>query len=141
MRFFINDVNCPAAYEPGGYDFLSPCLEEADLMQRIIPGKEFNVWLKKFMPGLYTNPVELFKVGEVSDPTDGKMAHLDGLNFARAWCLYEIAAKMPEENTKPVRDLALQHFKYSLPHVASGAYEGDHWLATYVVLAIRSIDK
>jgi len=69
------------------------------------------------------------------------MAHLDGLNFARAWCLYEIAAKMQGENKKPVRDLALQHFKYSLPHVASGAYEGDHWLATYVVLALRSIGR
>ena len=93
------------------------------------------------MPELYTNPAALFRVGEVSDPTDGKMAHLDGLNFDRAWCLYEIAAKLPEENKKPVRDLALQHFKYSLPHVASGAYEGDHWLATYVVLALRSIGR
>ena len=141
IRFYINDVNCPAAYEPGGYDFLSPCLEEADLMRRILPAKEFNSWLKKFLPGLYTNPAALFEVGKVSDPTDGKMAHLDGLNFARAWCLFEIAAKMPEEKRKPVRDLALQHFKYSLPHVASGAYEGDHWLATYVVLAIRSIGR
>ncbi len=58
-----------------------------------------------------------------------------------ARCLIEIAAKMPEGNRKPVRDLALQHFKYSLPHVASGAYEGDHWLATYVVLALRSLGR
>ncbi len=48
---------------------------------------------------------------------------------------------MPEANAKPVRNLALQHFKYSLPHVASGAYEGDHWLATYVVLAFRSMGR
>lgn len=141
LRFYINDVNCPTAYEPGGYDFLSPCLEEADLMQRILPRKEFNSWLKKFMPKLYTHPATLFNVGIVSDPTDGKMAHLDGLNFNRAWCLYDIADQMPEGKTKPVRDLALQHFKYSLPHVASGAYEGDHWLATYVVLALRSIGR
>lgn len=141
IRFYIKDVNCPSSYEPGGYDFLSPCLEEADLMRRILPAKKFNSWLEKFMPELYTNPSILFKVGEVSDPTDGKMAHLDGLNFSRAWCLNEIAAKMPEGNAKPVRNLALQHFKYSLPHVASGAYEGDHWLATYVVLALRSIGR
>jgi hypothetical protein len=140
-RFYLNDLNCPTAYEPGGFDFLSPCLEEADLMQRIMPVKEFNSWLGKFMPELYTNPSALFKVGEVSDPSDGKMVHLYGLNFNRAWCLYDVAAKMPEEKRNPVRDLALQHFKYSLPHVVSGAYEGDHWLATYVVLAIRSIDR
>lgn len=141
IRFFIKDVNCPTAYEPGGYDFLSPCLEEADLMRRILPKKEFNVWLRKFMPALYTKPSTLFQVGIVSDPTDGKMAHLDGLNFARAWCLHEIAAEMPVGNAKPVRALALEHFKYSLPHVASGAYEGDHWLATYVVLALRSLGR
>lgn len=141
LRFYINDVNCPTAYEPGGYDFLSPCLEEARLMQRILPGKEFNSWLTSFMPALYTNPAALFTVGEVSDPKDGKMAHLYGLNFSRSWCLYEIAAKMPEGKTKPVKDLALQHFKYSLPHVASGAYEGDHWLATYVVFALRNISR
>lgn len=141
LRFYFNDVNCPVAYEPGGYDFLSPCLEEADLMQRIMSPKEFNSWLKKFMPELYTNPGSLFKVGEVNDPADGKLVHLYGLNFSRAWCLYNIAAKMPEEKRKPVRELAIRHFKYSLPHVASGNYEGDHWLATYVVLALMSINR
>jgi hypothetical protein len=141
LRFYLNDLNCPTAYEPGGYDFLSPCLVEADLMQRIMSGKEFNSWLNKFMPELYTNPAALFKVGVVKDPADGKLVHLYGLNFNRAWCLYDIAAKMPEKRRKPVRELALQHFKYSLPHVVSGAYEGDHWLATYVVLAFRSIDR
>ena len=140
-RFYSDDLNCPVEYEPGGYDFLSPCLEEADIMQRIMSGKDFNSWLYKFMPELYANPAALFKVGEVSDPTDGKMVHLYGLNFNRAWCLYDIAAKMPEEKRKPVRDLALEHFKYSFPHVVSGAYEGEHWLATYVVLALRSIDR
>ena len=138
-KFYLNDVDCPTAYEPGGYDFLSPCLEEADLMQRIMPTIEFNNWLKKFMPLLYTNPGDLYKVGEVSDPTDGKMVHLYGLNFDRAWCLYDIAAKMPEAYAKPVRELAQQHFNYSFPHVVSGAYEGDHWLATFVVYALRSV--
>ncbi len=139
MRFYAKDVNCPTSYEPGGYDFLSPCLVEADLMQRIMPKNEFNVWLKDFMPLLYSKPSELFSVGVVSDPTDGKMVHLYGLNFNRAWCLYHIAAKMPEANAPPVRELALQHFMYSLPHVVSGAYEGDHWLATFVVYALKSL--
>ena len=140
-RFYTNDISCPTSYEPGGYDFLSPCLEEADLMQRIMPEKEFTLWLNKFMPELYSNPAALFKVCSVPDPTDAKMVHLYGLNLSRSWCLYDIAAKMPEERRKPVKELAIQHFKYSLPHVVSGAYEGDHWLATYALLAFRSFDK
>jgi len=141
LRFFKNDLLCPTSYEPGGYDFLSPCLEEADLMQRIMSGDEFNLWLNNFMPELYSNPAQLFKVCDVPDPTDGKMVHLYGLNFSRAWCLYDIASKMREEKRKPVQDLAIQHFKYSLPHVVSGAYEGDHWLATFALLAIRSLER
>jgi hypothetical protein len=141
VRFYKNDRDCPADYEPGGYDFLSPCLTEADLMQRIMPVKEFNSWLTGFLPELYTNPFSLFRVGEVADPTDGKMVHLYGLNFNRAWCLYDIAAGMPEKKRKPVRDLALQHFKYSLPNVVSGAYEGEHWLAIFAVYAIIRISR
>jgi|WetSurMetagenome_2_1015567.scaffolds.fasta_scaffold15395_2 hypothetical protein len=138
--FYLNDLNCPTDYEPGGYDFLSPCLEEADLMQRIMPEKEFNLWLKKFMPQLYTNPGALYKVGEVTDPTDPKLVHLYGLNFNRAWCLNDISSKMPKENRKQVRDLALQHFQYTIPHVVSGSYSGDHWLATFAVLAFWSMN-
>ena len=141
IRFYKNDIACPASYEPGGYDFLSPCLEEADLMQRILPGKEFNLWFNKFMPELYNNPGELFRVCDVPDPADAKMVHLYGLNFSRAWCLYDIAAKMPVEKRQQVRALAIQHFKYSLPHVVSGAYEGDHWLATFALLAIRNLEQ
>ena len=137
-RFYLNDVNCPCAYEPGGYDFLSPCLEEADLMQRILPEKEFNVWLRKFMPKLYTNPAALYQIGIVSDPNDGKMVHLYGLNLSRAWCFYHIATKMPEAKAKAVRELAIQHIKYTFPHVVSGGYMGDHWLATFAVYALGS---
>ncbi|HEY5469387.1 MAG TPA: DUF2891 domain-containing protein [Bacteroidales bacterium] len=141
IRFYKKDLACPTSYEPGGYDFLSPCLEEADLMQRILPGKEFNLWLNKFMPELYKNPESLFKVCDVPDPTDAKMVHLYGLNFSRGWCLYDIAAKMPEEKRNPVQDLALRHFKYSIPHVVSGAYEGEHWLATFALLAIKGVGR
>jgi hypothetical protein len=139
LRFYTYDINCPTGYEPGGYDFFSPCLEEADLMQRILPAPEFNTWLKNFMPQLYTNPANLFTVGDVVDPTDGKLIHLYGLNLSRAWCLYNIAAKMPEANAKPVRELATQHLKYSLPHVVTNEYMGDHWLATYVAYAIQHV--
>ena len=93
------------------------------------------------MPELYKNPEALFKVCDVPDPTDAKMVHLYGLNFSRAWCLYDIAAKMPEEKRKLMQDLALKHFKYSLPHVVSGAYEGEHWLATFALLAIQNLER
>ena len=93
------------------------------------------------MPELNSNPAALFKICDVPDPADAKMVHLYGLNLSRAWCLYYMAAKMPVEKRKPVQDLALQHFKYSLPHVVSGAYEGDHWLATFALLAIRSLER
>jgi len=136
-RFYLHDVNCPCAYEPGGFDFLSPCLEEADLMQRILSKEQFNHWLKNFMPEIYTHPAALFQVGIVSDPKDGKMVHLYGLNFSRAWCLYDIADKMPKENAKAVKTLARRHIEYSFSHVVSGAYEGDHWLATFAVFALR----
>ena len=90
------------------------------------------------MPKLYTNPAALYQVGVVSDPNDGKMVHLYGLNLSRAWCFMNIAAKMPESKAKAVRDLATQHIKYTFPHVVSGGYMGDHWLATFAVYALSS---
>jgi hypothetical protein len=138
IRFYTNDKNCPVEYEPGGYDFLSPCLEEADIMQRVLSKKEFNVWLQKFMPQLYVNPASLFSIAEVSDPTDGKIVHLHGLNFSRAWCLNHLADAMNAGDKEKVRAVASTHFKQSFPHVASGSYEGEHWLATFAYYALLS---
>lgn len=50
--YFYADKNCPISWEPSGYDFISPCLEEIGLMQRVPPQKEFLVWLAEFMPQL-----------------------------------------------------------------------------------------
>jgi len=138
LRFYANDKNCPVEYEPGGYDFLSPCLEEADIMQRVLSKKEFNAWLQKFMPQLYLNPSSLFSIAEVSDPTDGKIVHLHGLNFSRAWCLNNLAEAMNAGDRKKVRAVASAHFKQSFSHVASGTYEGEHWLATFAYYALLS---
>jgi hypothetical protein len=138
IRFYSNDKNCPVDYEPGGYDFLSPCLEEADIMQRVLPKAAFNRWLKQFLPALYTDPGSLFTMAEVSDPTDGKIVHLHGLNFSRAWCLNNIAAAMAGGNIEKVRSLSSAHFKKSFPHIASGSYEGEHWLATFAYYALLS---
>jgi len=138
IRFYSNDINCPVEYEPGGYDFLSPCLEEADIMQRVLSKNEFNQWLRKFLPGIYENPYALFRIAEVSDPNDGKIVHLHGLNFSRAWCMNNIASSMEGGNIETLRSLSAEHFKKSFPHVASGSYEGEHWLATFAYYALLS---
>lgn len=135
LRFYLKDRDCPAGWEPGGYDFLSPCLEEADLMWRILPENEYRTWLKAFLPGLFQKDAQLFTVATVNDRTDGKLVHLDGLNLSRAWCLYGIAKHCGEQQ-ETVRALATRHLKAAVPHVASGDYAGEHWLATFAVYAL-----
>lgn len=134
LRFYKKDVGCPLSWEPGGTDFLSPCLEEADLMWRILPANEYEPWLKKFLPQLFTSSIPL-KPGEVADRTDGRLVHLDGLNFSRAWCLYGIADHV-KTNKANILEQAAVHMSVALPHVASGDYMGEHWLASFAVYAL-----
>jgi len=138
LRFYKNDVNCPLSWEPGGTDFLSPCLEEADLMWRILPAAEYEIWLKKFLPSLFSHTIPL-KPGLVIDRTDGRLVHLDGLNFSRAWCLYGIAGHTKTNRLK-ILEQANIHMAAALPHVASGDYMGEHWLASFAVYAM-TMDK
>lgn len=139
LRFYKNDNNCPLSWEPGGSDFLSPCLEEADLMWRILPATQYESWLQKFLPGLFSPDIKL-PVGEVKDRTDGKLVHLDGLNFSRAWSLYGIASHV-HKNKQRLNELAGIHLKAALPHVASGDYMGEHWLASFAVYALTVMNK
>jgi hypothetical protein len=132
MRFYYADKNCPFTWELGGNDFLSPCLEEADLMRKILTPKQFTLWLKKFMPGLF-DPNLKIATGKVTDRSDGKLVHLDGLNLSRAWCLKGIASAI---NNKHVTALANEHLETALPQVASGDYAGEHWLASFAVYAL-----
>lgn len=134
-EFYYTDKDCPLKWEPSGYDFLSPCLEEAGLMKRILPNHEFLVWLNKFLPQLKDKDFDL-KVGEVSDRTDGHLVHLDGVNFSRAWNFNIIAEGMPEY--KHLKALANKHVKYSLPSIVDGNYEGGHWLATFAIFALNT---
>jgi len=134
MRFYYADKNCPFSWEPGGSDFLSPCLEEANLMRKILPGQQFTAWLKKFMPQLFDNNLKI-EPGKVNDRTDGKLVHLDGLNLSRAWCLKGIAAAT---RNKHLLQLANEHLEAALPQVASGNYEGEHWLASFAVYALTT---
>jgi len=131
VRLYQNDQNCPFNWEPSGTDFLSPCLEEMGLMQRVLPKKEFFSWLKKFAPQVF-NPKFSWEVAKVSDRTDGHLVHLDGLNFSRAWNMYHLMNQYPKEFSH-LRMLADSHFNFSLPSVVDGNYEGEHWLATFAL--------
>ena len=131
--FYLEDKNCPIEWEPSGYDFLSPCLEELDLMRRVLPEKQFMVWVKDFLPQLLSADFEL-AVGEVYDRTDGKLVHLDGLNFSRAWVLAALANQYPQFGHLAV--VADQHLAYSLPNLVDDSYEGGHWLGSFAINAL-----
>lgn len=136
--FFINDVNCPISWEPSGFDFLSACLQEAAIMKRVLPKNEFKNWLDTFLPQLKDTNFDL-PVGEVSDRTDGKLVHLDGVNFSRAWCLYKIAKGLPKY--KHLKNIANKHINYSLPNVVGDSYEGGHWLGSFAIYALNAIEN
>jgi hypothetical protein len=132
--FYLKDKNYPLHIEPSGYDFLSPALEEADLMRRVLTPTEIKKWIKDFLPQLSKKNFYL-EPGKVSDRTDGKLVHLDGLNFSRAWCLYGIAAVDPKRYGH-LKVIAEQHIRHSLPSVVDGDYMGEHWLASFAVYAL-----
>jgi len=132
--FYLGDDNCPIGWEPGGFDFISPCLAEVDLMQRILAEQTFKLWIKDFMPQLLNDDFELV-VGEVSDRTDGKLVHLDGLNYSRAWTFYHLANKYREfEHLRLIGD---QHVSHSFPSLFGDDYEGGHWLGTFAIYALN----
>ncbi|HAY3554957.1 TPA: DUF2891 domain-containing protein [Elizabethkingia meningoseptica] len=133
-RLFSKDINCNLAYEPGGNDFLSPCLEEALLMSKVMPQQEYRIWLKSFMPELFNKTFQL-QPGVVSNRTDGKLVHLDGLNFSRAACFVGIAKALPE--LQYLKKLGDQHFNYSIKSVSTADdYMGSHWLGTFALHAV-----
>jgi hypothetical protein len=134
QRFYSNDVSYPISWEPGGNDFLSPALEEADLMWRILPEAAYQTWLVKFLPSI-AGPAFDLQPGEVRDRSDGKLVHLDGLNLSRAWDLYGIARHFPANRAR-LYQIATLHLSAALPHVASGDYMGEHWLASFAVYAL-----
>jgi len=135
--FYFNDANCPLSWEPSGFDFLSPCLEEAALMKRVLPKEEFVNWVDAFLPQLKDTAFNI-EMGEVSDRTDGKLVHLDGVNFSRAWSLNYIAKDLPEFSH--LKKLANKHINYSLPSIVGDSYEGGHWLGSFAIYALNTVD-
>jgi len=135
--YYGEDRNCPG-WEPGGDDFLSPSLTEALLMRRVMGAAEFATWFGAFLPDLAGGyPASLFTPAFVSDRSDGKIAHLDGVNLSRAWCWRGIASALEPDLGALARDTADAHLVASLPHVA-GDYMGEHWLATFALLALET---
>jgi hypothetical protein len=132
---FRNDRDCQA-WEPGGDEFLSPALIEALCMARVLPKAEFGAWFSAFLPRIGVHePETLFVPATVSDRSDGKIAHLDGLNLSRAWCWHSIAPLLPERQSAIALGAAGEHLAAALPHVA-GDYMGEHWLASFALLAM-----
>jgi hypothetical protein len=134
--FYLADRDCPLRYEPSGEDFLSPCIAEADLMRRLLPPREFAKWLKAFLPVIPTDArKEWLAPGIVTDRSDPKLAHIDGLNLSRAWMLLGIAKGLPEGDRRiaALRAAAEAHSVAALPAVTGEHYEGGHWLGTFAV--------
>jgi hypothetical protein len=139
--YFAGDADYPGAWEPGGEDFFSAALMEADLMRRVMKPREFATWFHRFLPGVAKgNPAALLQPATVTDRTDPKLVHLDGLNLSRAWCMRSIAGALPE--TDPARKVlsvsADKHATAALAHVASGDYAGEHWLASFAVFLLSN---
>ncbi len=134
--YYGNDKNYPAAWEPGGEDFFSASLMEADLMRRVLTPAEFKKWFTGFLPSI---PNSLLTPAIVADRSDPKIVHLDGLNLSRAWCMKSIAAALPKND--PTQKILLKaaetHAKSALPNITSGNYEGEHWLASFAVYLLK----
>ena len=134
--YFGKDIDYPAKLEPSGSDFLSPALAEADLMRRVLPRDQFARWFDGFLPGIAKGePRNLLDIAIVSDRSDPQLGHLDGLNLSRAWCMRHIAAALPDSNRARavLEESGHAHAADALQHVATGHYEGEHWLGSFAV--------
>ena len=137
--FYVNDDNCPLEWEPSGFDFLSPCFSEIDIMRRVLSKNAFFMWMEDFMPQLKSEDFTL-EVGEVSDRTDGKLVHLDGLNFSRAWVLFGLANQYPQAYGH-LNEVAQEHLQYAFPNLVGDTYEGGHWLGSFALYALKASKK
>ena len=136
LTWFADDRDCPAWGEPSGEDFLSPTLQQAVLMQQVMDRSAFATWLDDFLPGLSAaQPATLFRPVSVRERSDGKLAHLDGLNLSRAWCWFQLAATRPA-----LRAVAEAHLAAAINHLEDD-YMGSHWLATFALLAQQAASE
>jgi len=135
-EFYLRDRACPLAYEPSGQDFLSPCLAEADFMRRVLGQDTFDRWLSSFLRKIpRSGSTQWLRPAEITDRTDPKLAHLDGLNLSRAWMLEGIALGLPPDDRriKALLATAREHRDAAWSAVTTGHYEGSHWLGTFAL--------
>ncbi|MFE1598503.1 DUF2891 domain-containing protein [Methylobacterium sp. ID0610] len=138
--WYGDDADCPAWGEPGGDDFLSSALIEAECMRRLLPADRFSPWFDRFLPQVARRePATLFTPARATDRSDGKIAHLDGLNLSRAWCFRALAETLPADDPRraAMQDAAAAHLDASLPHLADD-YMGEHWLSSFALLALEA---
>ena len=135
-RFYLADTRYPAHYEPGGDEYISGALTEALLMSKV--SADFSAWFDAFLPDV-GSVAELMNPAEVSDRTDPKIAHLDGLNLSRAWCMKHIAKALPVNHPaqQVLSDAVAKHLTVSVEHVVGSHYSGWHWLASFALLALE----
>ncbi|BDC49092.1 hypothetical protein F183_A14080 [Bryobacterales bacterium F-183] len=132
--YYLKSTAVTAIQEPDGTDFLSPSLEVADLMRRVLPQADFAKWFDGYItPAGLAN---LLKAPEVSDRSDYQIVHLDGLSLSRAWCLYGLSTALPPKQSTTLRTAAAKLLETALPHVTGGNYGGEHWLASFAVYAL-----
>lgn len=139
LLFHAQDQAWPMRFEPSGQDFLSPGLAVADLMRRVLEPKEFAQWLSRYLPDLPTRVEQAWlQPAVVTDKTDGKLAHLDGLNLSRAWMLQGIAQALdPQDPRKPsLLRAAQEHRQAGLAAVIHAPYEGSHWLGSFAIYLV-----
>jgi len=140
-EFYWKDRACPLNYEPSGEDFLSPCIAEADAVRRIVKGDEFASWLTAFLPGLPADgSAGWLAPAVVTDPSDGRLAHLDGLNLSRAWMLNGIIAALPDKDPRlrSLRAAGDAHANDGLRSVTGEHYEGGHWLGSFAIYLLTN---
>jgi len=143
LDYFSGDTDYPASWEPGGDDFFSPAMMEADLMRRVLSPEQFRLWFGRFLPDAVSGGLEnLMTPAVVADRSDPKIAHLDGLNFSRAWCMAGVAAALPpgSRSRRTLEHAAQLNAADALAHIASGHYEGEHWLASFAVFTLSTFE-
>jgi hypothetical protein len=144
LAYFGDDADYPAVWEPGGDDFFSPAMMEADLMRRVLGADEFREWFGRFLPeAARGGPENLMTPAVVSDRSDPKLAHLDGLNLSRAWCMAGVAAALPpgSRSRRALEEAARVNAADALAHITSGHYEGEHWLASFAVYTLSTFGE
>jgi hypothetical protein len=132
--YFGADEGHRLAFEPSGEDFLSPAFGAADLMRRVLSPEALAAWLERAIPQIpHTLGAPWWAPVSPSDPEDGRLAHLDGLNLARAFMLDGVLGSLPAEDPRipaltEARDV---HQVHGLRGASFHSYSGAHWLGTF----------